>query len=121
MTTQRYGGPTAADYLGAMLQERGIFHVDMDRLADRVLAVQERRQARRDGAVDQVRQLAAGVWRARQAAEAASIAQRIEPSADTLRALRDAVSQRSAAEDELREALLHDDDLMTRVLAETRP
>jgi hypothetical protein len=51
MTTQRYGGWTAADYLRAMLEGHGITGVDMERLRDRVQADRDNRQAHRNGAL----------------------------------------------------------------------
>jgi CHAD domain-containing protein len=102
-----------------LLRRRGI-DVDPERLEDRVAAVRSRKEI--DDAVDieHVRSLATAVKRARRHCELAEMDWRWNPCNETLQAARQAQQARTAAENELREQLLGDQDLFSDVMRSVR-
>jgi hypothetical protein len=112
---KRYGGPTPGDVVAALFRRRGI-DVDPVRLEDRVLAEQERRKFDDAAGIQQVRSLAIAVMKARREAELCEFDWRLNPNSDTLHAARAAQQARTAAENELRDQLLGDQDLFADVM-----
>jgi hypothetical protein len=109
------GRATPAEFIAGLFRQRGI-EVNRDRLEDRVLAERSRRKFDADQHIDKVRALASAVKRARRATEVAELAWRIEPNSATLQEARQAQQARTAAENELREQLLGDQDLFADVM-----
>jgi hypothetical protein len=110
----------ADEFLAQLLRRRGS-EINLQRARDGVLADQERTEARRAGAVENVRVLGRQVWRARRACEVARQCWQLEPGPDTQADLMIALRQRTTAEADLREAVLRDEVVFGAVLWETRP
>jgi hypothetical protein len=112
---KRYVGPTPGDVVAALLRRRGI-DVDPERLEDSVAAERSRKKIDDAARVEHVRSLAIGVKKARREAELCQFDWRLNPNSDTLHAARAAQHARTAAENELREQLLGDQDLFADVM-----
>jgi hypothetical protein len=112
---KRYVGPTPGDVVAALLRRRGI-DVDPERLEDSVAAERSRKKIDDAARVEHVRSLAIGVKNARREAELCQFDWRLNPNNDTLHAARAAQHARTAAENELREQLLGDQDLFADVM-----
>jgi hypothetical protein len=112
---KRYGGPTPGDIVAALFRRHGV-DIDPVRLEDRVLAKEERRKFDDAVIVEHVRRLAIAVKKARREAELCEFDWRLNPNRDTLHAARAAQQARTAAEKELREQLLGDQDLFADVM-----
>jgi hypothetical protein len=114
MSRKRYGPPSAAERVASLLRHRGI-RIDADRLEDRVVAERSRRKADFDAYRDEVECAALAAKKARRNAELAESWWRQHPGADSLADARRAQHARSAAEEALRELLLHDEQLIADV------
>jgi hypothetical protein len=88
---------------------------DPERLDDRVAALQSRQKINDAAAVQRVEDLAIAARKVRRSCELAEWDWRRNPNADTLAAARAAQAARSAAEAELREACLNDEQLVADV------
>jgi hypothetical protein len=98
-----------------LLRRRGI-DVDSERLEDRLAAERSRRKIDDASGVEHVRHLAIAVKKARREAELCEFDWRLDPNSDTLYAARAAQQARTAAEKELRQQLLGDQDLFADVI-----
>jgi hypothetical protein len=85
------------------------------RLEDRVAALRSRQKVDNDAHIEHVKSLAFVAKKARRACELAEWDWRQKPNADTLAAAMAAQHVRSAAEAELREICLHDEQLISDV------
>jgi hypothetical protein len=112
---KRYGGPTPGDIVAALFRRHGV-DVDPARLEDRAAAVRSRRKIDDAAGVEHVRRLAIAVRKARREVELCEFDWRLNPNSDTLHAARAAQQARTAAENELREQLLGDQDLFADVM-----
>lgn len=100
--------------VAALLRRRGI-DVDPVRLEDRVAVLKSRQKDNDAAHIQLVKDLALATKKARRACELAEWDWRESPNADTLAAARAAQGARSAAETELREACLNDEQLVAEV------
>ncbi len=112
--TKRYGPPRPAEVLAALLRRRGV-DVDPQRLEDRVAAEKSQAKINNANDVQRVKDLAIAAKKARRACELAEFDWRRKPNADTLAAAMAAQKVRSAAEAELREICLNDEQLIADV------
>jgi hypothetical protein len=112
--TKRYGGPTPGDIVAALFRRHGV-DVDPVRLEDRVAALESRAKANDAAHIQLVKDFALAAKKARRACELAEWDWRHNPCGDTLVAARTAQAARSAAEAELREICLNDEQLVADV------
>jgi hypothetical protein len=101
--------------VAALFRRYGI-DVDPVRLEDRVAALKSRAKINDAAGVEHVRSLAIAVKKARRETELCEFDWRLNPNSDTLHAARAAQQARTAAENELREQLLGDQDLFADVM-----
>jgi hypothetical protein len=101
--------------VAALFRRHGI-DVDPVRLEDRAAALKSRAKINDAAGVEHVRRLAIAVKKARREAELCEFDWRVDPNSDTLHAARAAQQARTAAENELRDQLLGDQDLFADVL-----
>jgi hypothetical protein len=111
---KRYGGPTPSDIVAALFRRGGV-DVDAVRLEDRVAALKSRAKINDAAHIQLVKDLALAAKKARRACELAEWDWRHNPCGDTLAASRAAQGVRGAAEAELREACLNDEQLVAEV------
>ena len=110
----KYGPPSPAELLASQFRSRGI-NLNVERLEDRILAERSRAKVDFDAYRDRVEALALAAKKARRNAELAESWWRQHPGADNLADARRAQQARSAAEEALRELLLHDEQLIADV------
>jgi hypothetical protein len=110
----KYGPPSPAEFLASLFRSRGI-NLNVERLEDRVAAERSRAKVDFDAYRDQVEDLALAAKKARRNAELAESWRRQHPGVDSLADARRAQQARSAAEEALRELLLHDEQLIADV------
>jgi hypothetical protein len=111
---KRYSGATAGERVAGLLRRRGL-DVDPLRLDEGAAALRSRAKAEDAAHLEQVEAAAFAAKKARRACELAEWWWRRSPNSETLAKARAAQQARSAAETELRELLLNDEQLIADV------